>query len=143
MEQAGLGEIDLSCRSFTWCNDHENPTFEKLDRVVVNMEWEMHYPLAKMEAMARALSDHVPQLLDTGAGANNVINKPFTFELSWFLRDDIVREVEKIWTTPVGDLYSIHSWQAKLQILHIHLKGWNLNQEGWYRKLKKDILANK
>jgi hypothetical protein len=34
IEQGGLMEIDLTGRKFTCCNNHENPTYELLDRVL-------------------------------------------------------------------------------------------------------------
>lgn len=34
-----LQEIELSGRIFTWSNNHDDPLFEKLDRVLVSPEW--------------------------------------------------------------------------------------------------------
>lgn len=94
IEQAGLSELELSCRSFTWSNNKVNSVFEKLDRVLVSMDWEVHYPLSTVKAMPRALSDHVPLLLNTGNSNSN--NRSFKFELGRFLREDLYSEVSKI-----------------------------------------------
>jgi endonuclease/exonuclease/phosphatase family metal-dependent hydrolase len=36
----------------------DNPTYEKLDRVLASTEWELNFPLAKVEARDRNISDH-------------------------------------------------------------------------------------
>jgi hypothetical protein len=38
-----LIELDLSGRLYTWSNNRNSPTFEKLDRFLVSLEWNMHY----------------------------------------------------------------------------------------------------
>ena len=35
-----LRELELSGRKFTWANSLPQPTFERLDRVLVSTEWE-------------------------------------------------------------------------------------------------------
>lgn len=89
----GLGEIALCCISFIWSNDREHPTFEKLDRVLVSMDREGHYPLTIMKALERALSNRAPLFLNTGCKEKT--NKPFKFELSWLLRDAFMRKFLK------------------------------------------------
>jgi mannosylglycoprotein endo-beta-mannosidase len=62
----GLKEIRLLGRQFTWANNLPDPTFEKLDRVLVTAEWDQAYPLAVVTGMNRDISDHVPLLLKYG-----------------------------------------------------------------------------
>ena len=40
IESLDLREIDLSGRQYTWASQRENPTYEKLDRFLANVEWE-------------------------------------------------------------------------------------------------------
>ncbi|KAL5648137.1 hypothetical protein ACJX0J_042492 [Zea mays] len=40
-----LMAIELNGRQFTWANSLPNPTYEKLDRVLMSTEWEVKYPL--------------------------------------------------------------------------------------------------
>jgi hypothetical protein len=61
-----LREIDLSGRQFTWANPMVNPTYEKLDRFLMTIEWEFKYPLVSVQALDKGVSDHTPLLLDTG-----------------------------------------------------------------------------
>ena len=53
-----LREIVLSGRQYTWTNSLDNPTFEKLDRVLMNIDWEYKFPLVTVNALERSLSDH-------------------------------------------------------------------------------------
>lgn len=60
IEQANLREIFLGGRKFTWCNNQENPTLEKLDRIFVNTDWEKEYPLTMAKTLTRSILDHNP-----------------------------------------------------------------------------------
>ena len=39
-----LRELELSGCKFTWANSLPQPTFERLDRVLVSTEWEFKFP---------------------------------------------------------------------------------------------------
>jgi hypothetical protein len=45
-----LKELEMSGRRFTWENLMPNPTFEKLDRILMSTEWEQKYPLSNVIA---------------------------------------------------------------------------------------------
>ena len=64
IEHAGLRDLPLNGRKYTWDNNSPEPTFEKLDRVLICPDWEDTYPLAIVNALEREISDHI--LLDTG-----------------------------------------------------------------------------
>jgi endonuclease/exonuclease/phosphatase family metal-dependent hydrolase len=40
-----LKEIEMVGRLFTWANSLPEPTYEKLDRVLMDSDWEVKYPL--------------------------------------------------------------------------------------------------
>jgi hypothetical protein len=44
-----LKEIQLTRRKYTWANNLANPTFEKLNWVLITTEWEEKYPLLFLE----------------------------------------------------------------------------------------------
>jgi hypothetical protein len=52
-------------RQYTWANNRPVPTYEKLDRILMDAEWETKYPMVSVRAMERIekLSDHAPLLL--------------------------------------------------------------------------------
>ena len=56
----------MSGRQYTWAGPRDNPTFEKLDRVLVSTDWEDKFPLSTVEPRDRNISDHTPLVLNTG-----------------------------------------------------------------------------
>ncbi|PUZ59464.1 hypothetical protein GQ55_4G043800 [Panicum hallii var. hallii] len=82
-----LREIEMSGRKYTWANSLANPTYERLDRVLVSTEWEQHFPLVTVIALSREISDHTPLLLSTGEGASHTKPPLFKFVLGWLLRE--------------------------------------------------------
>jgi hypothetical protein len=51
-----LKELQMSGRKYTWENNLSNPTFEKLDRVLITTEWEEKFPLTMVQALTREVS---------------------------------------------------------------------------------------
>jgi hypothetical protein len=84
----------MTGRNYTWANSLENPTYEKLDRILMSTEWEQKFPLSMVVAGTRDISDHMPLILDTGqtSSCNNHI--VFKFELGWLLRDGFANMVK-------------------------------------------------
>jgi endonuclease/exonuclease/phosphatase family metal-dependent hydrolase len=66
IDRLDLREIEMSGHKFTWANSRRVPTYEKLDRVLVSIEWEQNFPLAIVQALSRKNSDHTPLLLSVG-----------------------------------------------------------------------------
>jgi hypothetical protein len=66
-----LRELKMSSRRFTWTNSMPNPTYEKLDRILVSTEWEQKFPLAKVMPLSRDISYHTHLLLDIGRAPSN------------------------------------------------------------------------
>ena len=53
IEQAGLRELPLGGRKYTWANNEIDPTYETLDIVLICPDWEEHYPLTTVQALER------------------------------------------------------------------------------------------
>jgi len=70
IESLDLKKIVMSGRQYTWAGPGDNPTFEKLDRVLVSTDWEDKFPLSTVEARDRNISDHTPLVLNTGASTH-------------------------------------------------------------------------
>jgi endonuclease/exonuclease/phosphatase family metal-dependent hydrolase len=60
-----LRELKLSSRQYTWANNLQLPTLEKLDSILVSTEWELKYPMVTVTTLPRTISDHTPLLLNT------------------------------------------------------------------------------
>jgi exonuclease III len=63
IESLDLKEIVMSGRQYTWAGARDNPTFEKLDGVLISTEWEDQFPLTTVEPRDRNISDHTPSCL--------------------------------------------------------------------------------
>lgn len=63
IETLNLRELELSGPKFTWASSAEVPTFEKLDRILVSIDWERKFPLFSVKALTRDIPDHTPLLL--------------------------------------------------------------------------------
>lgn len=45
-------ELNMNGRMYTWSNNQENPTFEKLDRVLCTRTWENIFPLVLVKKIS-------------------------------------------------------------------------------------------
>jgi exonuclease III len=135
-----LRELEMSGRKYTWANARDNPTYEKLDRILMSTEWEQKFPLSTVEAITREISDHTPLLINTGHNHSCSNHTMFKFELGWLLRDGFADMVKNIWSNEVVSGTAMERWQAKIRRLRQHLRGWAKNVSGAYKKEKKKLL---
>ena len=141
IENLNLREIALSGRQFTWASRRETPTFEKLDRALVSIEWEQKFPLVSVRALSRSGSDHTPLLIDSGNHAHLGNKSRFSFELSWFDQDGFYDMVAAEWAAVPSGNSPIDTWQKKIRHLRRYFRGWAKNLSGKY-KLEKERLLN-
>jgi hypothetical protein len=83
-------EIVMSGRQFTWANRRDNPTYEKLGRILVRVEMEQKFPHLNVRALSRTGSDHTPLLLDFGSSAHGGKSSHCSFELAWLKQECII-----------------------------------------------------
>jgi mannosylglycoprotein endo-beta-mannosidase len=141
IESLDLKEIVMAGRQFTWAGSGHNPTFEKLDRVLVSTEWEDQFPLTTVEPRDRNISDHTPLVLSTGASTHQSQNRPFKFERGWLIWEGFYDMVANIWQSQTSGSTPLERWQSKIRRLRQHLRGWAKHTAGFYRKEKKTLLA--
>ena len=140
IESLDLREIHLSGRRFTWANNLENPTYEKLDRVLTSVDWEMKFPLVTVRALQSGLSDHTPLLLDSG-DATHIGNKNiFSFEPSRFEREGFLDLIAREWAAESRGDSNLERWQYKIRHLRQFLRGWAKNESGIYKAEKERLL---
>jgi hypothetical protein len=53
IDSLSLREVHMTGRQFTWANSLPEPTYEKLDRVLMDSRWEDKYPLVTVRALER------------------------------------------------------------------------------------------
>jgi hypothetical protein len=140
IESLDLREIELSGRQYTWASRRENPTYEKLDRVLANVEWEQKFPLVSVRALTRSGSDHTPLLLDSGDPAHLGNKNNFSFELSWMRQDGFFDLVKTEWNLIQSGKNPVERWQNKMRHLRQFLRGWAKNLAGAYKKEKQRLI---
>jgi hypothetical protein len=117
IETLDLREIIYSGRQFTGASRREIPTYEKLDRVLTNVEWEQKFPLVTVHALTRTGSDHTPLLIDSGEAAHVGNKTTFSFELSWMRQDGFFEMVRDEWTSVHSGGSPVERWQHKVRHL--------------------------
>ncbi|PVH35203.1 hypothetical protein PAHAL_7G126000 [Panicum hallii] len=135
-----LRELELTGRQFTWANSRANPTYERLDRILMSTEWELHFPKSTVVAHSRDISDHTPLMLNTGEAQPNVGQPNFKFELGWLMREGFREKVSQIWSQEYGGSSALERWQNKIRRVRQFLRGWAKNTSGSNKKEKKEIL---
>ena len=109
-----LRELELSGRQYTWASRRDNPTFEKLDRILTTTEWEQKYPLVTVHALTREGSDHTLLFVDSGVNAHIGNKARFSFERSWLRLEGFYEMVATEWKAPVKGFTPIEVWQNKI-----------------------------
>jgi hypothetical protein len=141
IESLDLREIALSGRQFTWANRRENPTYEKLDRILASVSWEQKFPLVSVRALSGSGSDHTPLLLDSGDHAFKGNKFYFSFELAWFKYDGFAEMVAREWASITSGSNPMEVWQNKIRHLRQFLRGWAKNLCGSYKTEKEHFLS--
>ena len=101
---------------FRSANSLPEPTYEKLDHVLMDTEWESKYPLVSVRALERieSLSDHAPILLSTGI-PKAPMHHQFKFELGWLHREGFDDLIKEVWARPVQGGSPIQRWNNKVR----------------------------
>jgi hypothetical protein len=137
IDSLDLKEIEMVGRQFTWANSLPEPTYEKLDRVLMDHNWESKYPMVNVRALPRIerLSDHAPILLTTGKNRSQC-KRQFKFELGWLQREGFSDMVKRVWERPIAGSSPIQRWNNKLRAMRKHLGGWARHVAGLLKSEK-------
>ena len=135
----GLLEYKSPERTYTWCNNQDQPIIANLDKIFCNTKLENAYPLASVKSASRAGSDHVPLIFNFGV---HEVFKPklFRFENWWLEREEFHELVFKTWLTPCRESDPIEVWQYKIRMLRKKIRGWARNVDAEIRKNKQALL---
>jgi hypothetical protein len=108
----------------------------------VTMEWEKKYLLTTVQALPRAILDHMPLLLNLGETSTSGNEPLFKFECGWLLKDGFVEMIRGIWSSHMVGNNPIERWLGKIRRVRHYLRGWVKNMSDQYKKEKKHILNN-
>jgi hypothetical protein len=122
IDSLNLREINLLGRKYTWANNLPVQTFEKLDRVLVCMNFESKYTHTTVQALLMEILDHTPLLFTTNE-PSMTYQPQFKFELGWLLRDSFCEMVCGVWQNTVAIGSPIERWHAKIRRLRQYLRG--------------------
>lgn len=78
LDDLELMELHLHGRRYTWSNEREDPTLERIDRVFVTENWVSSFPDHKLQALSSECSDHTPLHLQTSCSLRSFLR--FKFE---------------------------------------------------------------
>jgi len=83
---------------FTWWNGRaaEDCIFERLDRVLINHEFQNWFNHTEVEHLSRTGSDHAPMLLNCEEHVVNIC-KPFKFLNFWVEHESFKQVVRQNW----------------------------------------------
>jgi hypothetical protein len=141
IETLQLKAIVMSGRQHMWVGPGDNPTYKKLDRVLVSTEWEHNYPLSTVESRDMNTSDHTPLILNTGGSTHQNRQPTFKFEWGWLTRDGFFDMVADIWQSECRGYTALERWQNKIRNLRQYLSGWAKHTARIYKKEKKSLIS--
>jgi hypothetical protein len=136
-----LRELELSGRQYTWANNLQIPTYEKLDRILLSTDWELKYPKVSVHVLTREISNQSPLLLDSEQPSKQNNTNMFKFELSWLLKEGFYEVVAQVWQRENIGATSLEKWQNKIRNLRKYLRGWAKNASGTYKKEKQEVMT--
>jgi hypothetical protein len=139
IETLDLRDVIMSGRQFTWASRREIPIYEKLDRVLTNVEWEQKFPLVIVRALTRTSLYHSPLLIDSREATHIGNKNTFSFDLSWMCQDGFFEMVKDEWIFVNSGVSPVERWQHKVRHLRLFLRGWAKNLSGVYKKEKERL----
>jgi hypothetical protein len=118
-----LKELYLNGRRYTWSNERELPTLEKLDRVFSTMDWETLYPDAFLSAMSTGPSDHCPLVLNLSPDLHR--GRRFQFQSFWPRVEGFLDVVQGAWTAQPEEPNPFKRLDQKLRATAKCLSSWS------------------
>jgi hypothetical protein len=123
LAEVELKELYLNGRRFTWSNERERPTLERLDIVFSTVDWEVAFPSSFLSALSSSTLDHCPLLLNLALQFSS--GKRFRFESFWPKADGFLDTVEGAWAS-VSSIENPFKWLAiKLSATAKALSSWS------------------
>ncbi|KAK9018282.1 hypothetical protein V6N11_001260 [Hibiscus sabdariffa] len=138
MDPSCLLELPLKGGTFTWSNhmSEDEAILEKLDRILISLEWSSSFLKAIGVLDATIASDHAPIfLLLKGMGKR--YKKDFKFEAKWILEDECTDKVKDGWYS-MGDSNRHLGFGRKLNRTRFKLRQWSKVKKG-NSKVKEEM----
>lgn len=133
LDDMELQELHLHGRLYTWSNERDSPTLERIDRVFVSEDWVVSFPNHNLRALSSERSDHAPLLLQTDCVINSF--RRFRFENIWPRYDGCLQVIQEAWTCPwpANSVDAFRTLDYKLRNTATALKRWSAKHVGSVR----------
>lgn len=133
LDVAELLELHLNGRLYTWSNEQDSPTLERIDRMFASEEWSLLYPDHSLSALASECSDHAPLLLRTDCALPHF--KRFRFENFWPKCGGYLETIAQAWNSPPpwSQADAFRTLDFKLRATAKALTSWSAKQIGLVR----------
>ncbi|KAK4708977.1 hypothetical protein R3W88_029902 [Solanum pinnatisectum] len=94
----GLQDLKFTGAFFTWCNKQirESRVYNRIDRVLVNSDWDTMLPTSKVHYMNEGLYDHCPAII-RWEGAKQSKRKKFKYFYMWSKAAEFKEKVHNSW----------------------------------------------
>lgn len=127
---------------FTWCNNRQGRAriWERLDRVLANLEVQSLFPSLTVSYLPRITSDHSPLLVRWEVKAPR-ISAGFIFQRMWADHANFNTPMATDWAKPMAGPPGLKFWCKLVRLKHT-LKNWNWTIFGDVFK-KKSVLLDK
>ncbi|XP_012842530.1 PREDICTED: uncharacterized protein LOC105962752 [Erythranthe guttata] len=136
--QAELLDAGFIGNPFTWSNNRSglNRIWKRLDRVLINSDFQLLFPSLQVLHLERTMSDHAPLSVRFEQG-QQMAGKGFTFQRMWVDHPTFQAMVSHAWSIPVhGSPFYV--FQQKLIFVQKALQQWNwelVQYEDWELEL--------
>lgn len=117
-----LREVYQFGRRYTWSNEQERPTLTKIDKVLVNGDWEEFFCDAHLQALSSSASDHCPLLLACDQMMHR--SRKFKFESYWAKLEGFEDVVRQAWAAMPAGSNALSSLHFKLHATAAALRSW-------------------
>lgn len=141
LTQAALKEVHLIRRLYTWSNERQHLTLERIDRVFVSAEWQLLFPHSDLHPVASLCSDHAPLLLRT----DNTFRykKRFHFKSIWTKFSGFLDIIHRAWHCPLNNADPFRRMDWLLHNTARTLQSWSSKFVGSIRmqlEMAKDLI---
>ncbi|CAN0926052.1 hypothetical protein LINGRAHAP2_LOCUS35105 [Linum grandiflorum] len=123
IESLDLLELPLFGSEFTWSNMRDVPSFSRIDRALVSLDWEHYFSGCSLSAQVRCCSDHWPLVLS--CYPLEIRKRPWKFKLMRLEHDNFKNFLQQCWQAEDGLSGSLFKLSKKLKSLKSKLIVWN------------------
>lgn len=142
LDDLQLQELYLHGRLYTWSNQRDRPTLERIDRAFASMQWLDTFPSHHMRCLSSDCSDHSPLLLQ-------LCTQPWArprsrFESFWTRMDGFEDAVKEAWDCQLPGADYCRILDHKLRRTARALQSWSMKNIGSVRSqlfMAREIIA--